>query len=85
MNKLEKENYARLAKIGCILCQNAWLWRNSSQMHHIRDLAVKRYAPAFHYAQSIMSEISGVHKLGRKGDFEKYWGFSEEDLLEKIK
>jgi hypothetical protein len=26
---------------------------------------------------------SAIHNLGHKG-FERYWGFSEEDLLEKV-
>jgi len=54
-------------------------------MHHIRRFGGKRnLAPviplcAFHHRLG----DSSVHQLGHKG-FTKYWGFSEEDLLEKL-
>ena len=85
MNKLEKENYARLAKIGCILCRTLGYGETPAQMHHIRRFGGKRdNAPVIPLCPEHHVGNSGVHKLGRKGDFEKYWGYSEEDLLEKL-
>jgi len=86
--KKEKEEYARLARYGCILCKQLEV-RNiddsPTEMHHIRRFGGKRnLAPviplcAFHHRLG----DSSVHQLGHKG-FTKYWGFSEEDLLEKL-
>ena len=86
--KAEKDEYARLARYGCILCKQQDV-RNLEdspvEMHHIRRFGGKRsLAPviplcAFHHRLG----NSSVHQLGHKG-FEKYWGFSEMDLLDKL-
>jgi len=86
--KAEKEQYAKLARLGCILC-NQLAVRNvkdsPTEMHHIRRFGGKREnAPviplcSFHHRLG----DSSVHQLGHKG-FTKYWGFSEEDLLERV-
>ena len=87
MTKAEKEQYAKLARLGCILCKQIQV-RNvedsPTEMHHIRRFGGKRIlAPviplcAYHHRLG----DSAVHQLGHKG-FEKYWGFSEMDLLDK--
>ena len=87
MTKAEKEQYAKLARLGCILCKQIEV-RNvedsPTEMHHIRRFGGKRsLAPviplcAYHHRLG----DSAVHQLGHKG-FEKYWGFSEMDLLDK--
>jgi len=87
MTKTEKKQYAKLARLGCILCKQLEV-RNiadsPTEMHHIRRFGGKRsLAPviplcAYHHRLG----DSAVHQLGHKG-FEKYWGFSEMDLLEK--
>lgn len=87
MTKTEKEQYAKLARLGCILCKQLEV-RNiedsPTEMHHIRRFGGKRsLAPviplcAYHHRLG----DSAVHQLGHKG-FERYWGFSEIDLLEK--
>ena len=87
MTKAEKEQYAKLARLGCILCKQLEV-RNvedsPTEMHHIRRFGGKRsLAPviplcAYHHRLG----DSAVHQLGHKG-FERYWGFSEMDLLEK--
>jgi hypothetical protein len=87
MTKAEKEQYAKLARLGCILCKQLEI-RNiedsPTEMHHIRRFGGKRsLAPviplcAYHHRLG----DSAVHQLGHKG-FERYWGFSEMDLLEK--
>jgi hypothetical protein len=88
MTKSEREHYAKLARYGCILCKQQevrYLEDSPTEMHHIRRYGGKRTnAPviplcAYHHRLG----DSSIHALGHKG-FEKYWGFTEEDLLEKI-
>jgi len=86
--RVEKEQYAKLARLGCILC-NQLAVRNvedsPTEMHHIRRFGGKRENAsviplcAYHHRLGNTS----VHQLGHKG-FTKYWGFSEEDLLERL-
>jgi hypothetical protein len=86
--KAEKDLYAKLARLGCILCKQQEV-RNLEdspvEMHHIRRFGGKRSnAPviplcAYHHRLG----DSSVHALGHKG-FARYWGFSEEDLLEQL-
>ena len=86
--KAEKDIYARLARYGCILCKQQEvrnLEDSPTEMHHIRRFGGKREnAPviplcAYHHRLG----NSSVHLLGNKG-FEKYWGMSQYDLLEKV-
>ena len=86
--KAEKDNYARLARLGCILCKCNGIRETDdspTEMHHIRRFGGKRKnAPviplcAYHHRLG----DSSIHQLGHKG-FIKYWGFSEEDLLERV-
>jgi hypothetical protein len=88
MTKTEKEHYAKLARLGCILCRQIDV-RNiedsPTEIHHIRRYGGKRsLAPtiplcAWHHR---LDSRTSIHGLGHKG-FTKFWGFSEEDLLEK--
>jgi hypothetical protein len=88
MTKAEKEHYAKLARLGCILCRQIDV-RNiedsPTEIHHIRRYGGKRsLAPtiplcAWHHR---LDSHTSIHGLGHKG-FERFWGFSEEDLLEK--
>lgn len=88
MTKAEKEHYAKLARLGCILCRQIDV-RNiedsPTEIHHIRRYGGKRsLAPsiplcAWHHR---LDSHTSIHGLGHKG-FTKFWGFSEEDLLEK--
>ena len=87
MTKAEKEHYAKLARLGCILCKQLEV-RNiedsPTEIHHIRRFGGKRnLAPCIPLcAHHHRLGDSAVHQLGHKG-FTKYWGFSEEDLLER--
>lgn len=84
--KTEKLRFEKLARIGCILCKQHGIKTNDTptEIHHIRRFGGKREnAPtiglcAYHHRLG----DTAVHSLGHKG-FEKYWGFSEYDLLEK--
>jgi len=86
--KAEKDVYAKLARYGCVLCKQTGIREledSPTEMHHIRRYGGKRsFAPviplcAIHHRLG----DSSIHALGHKG-FEKYWGFSEEDLLERM-
>lgn len=89
MTKAEKQKYAELARLGCILCrQNAVKNIDDSpvEIHHIRRFGQTRKSAdaiplcMWHHRLGDNS----VHALGHKG-FTRFWGFSEEDLLEKTK
>ena len=83
--KAEKEHFGKLSRLGCILCIRLGYGEGTlSEIHHIRRFGGKRentevipLCPEHHRGNS------GVLGLGHKG-FAKYWGFSEEDLLEKV-
>jgi len=88
MTKAEKEHYAKLARLGCILCRQIDVQNiedSPTEIHHIRRYGGKRsLAPtiplcAWHHR---LDSRTSIHGLGHKG-FERFWGFSEEDLLEK--
>ena len=88
MTKAEKERYAKLARLGCILCKCNGIRETGdspTEIHHIRRYGGKRsLAPciplcAYHHRFG----DSAIHQLGHKG-FTAYWGLSEEDLLEKV-
>jgi hypothetical protein len=86
--KAEQNVYLRLSRIGCILCKQIDI-RNLDdspvEMHHIRRFGGKRNLAPVIPLCAIHHRLgdSAIHNLGHKG-FEKYWGFSEEDLLEKV-
>lgn len=85
--KEEKEKYAKLARMGCVLCKTLGYDTQDTptELHHCRRYGQKRSNSeilplcAFHHRIGDTS----VHLLGHKG-FEKYWGFSEEDLLKRL-
>jgi hypothetical protein len=86
--KKEKDNYAKLARLGCILCKCNGIRETDdspTEMHHVRRFGGKRILAPVIPLCSIHHRLgdSSIHALGHKG-FEKYWGFSEEYLLEKV-
>jgi Recombination enhancement, RecA-dependent nuclease len=86
MTKSEKELYAKIARLGCILCRQHGINTTDTptEIHHVRRFGGKRnQAPvialcAYHHRLGDNS----YHSLGAKG-FTKYWGISPEDLIEK--
>ena len=87
MTKAEKLHYAKLARLGCILCRQLDVKNVSdspTEIHHIRRFGgVRSKAPAvplcaYHHRLGDNS----YHSLGAKG-FTKYWGISPEQLIEK--
>ena len=86
MNRSEKEKYAKLARLGCILCRQNSIADTDTEVeiHHIR-----RYGNPRKLCEAIPLCMwhhrlgdAAVHQLGKKA-FARYWGLSEEDLLEK--
>jgi hypothetical protein len=93
MTKSEREHYAKLARLGCILCQQIQsrgiddIADSPVEIHHVRRYGGKRsLAPAIPLCEwhHRLDPHTSVHGLGHKV-FTKYWGFSEEDLLENVK
>jgi len=89
MTKAEKLHYDKVARLGCILCRQLQVKEindSPTEIHHVRRYGGKRsQAPiiglcAYHHRLGDNS----YHALGAKG-FEKYWGISPEELVEKVK
>ena len=80
--KLEKEKYAKIAKLGCILCLHLGNRGTPCEIHHIRRFGGKRAnAPVIGLCIEHHRGNTGVHGLGAKG-FEKHYQIGQEDLLE---
>ena len=80
--KLEKERYAKIARLGCILCLHLGNRGTPCEIHHIRRFGGKRAnAPVIGLCIEHHRGNTGVHGLGAKG-FEKHYQIGQEDLLE---
>jgi hypothetical protein len=89
MTKTEKEHYAKLARLGCILCKQLGVREvedSPTEMHHVRRFGGKRsLAPVIPLcATHHRLGDSSVHQLGSKG-FSAYWGLTQEDLVDKVR
>ena len=86
--KAEKNVYLKLSRVGCILCRQLDI-RNLDdspvEMHHIRRYGQPRKTAEVIPLCAIHHRLgnTSVHSLGHFG-FSKYWGHSEEDLLERL-
>lgn len=85
----EKQQYAKLARLGCILCKQIGVRETADspvEMHHVRRFGGKRENAPVIPLCAIHHRLgdSSVHSLGAKG-FLKYWGFSQEDLIDKTR
>jgi hypothetical protein len=86
--KAEKDHYAKLARLGCILCKQQQV-RNLEdspvEMHHIRRFGMRRenakVIPLCAYHHRLGD--SAVHQLGSKG-FTRYWGVTQEELSDQV-
>lgn len=85
MTKSEKEHYARIARLGCILCIHMGYRGTACEIHHIRRFGGKRAnAPVIGLCPEHHRGNTGVHGLGAKG-FEKHHQIGQEELLEMTK
>lgn len=81
--KAEKEHFGRLARIGCVLCIRLGYGEGTpAEIHHIRRAGRRSDAPVIALCPTHHRGDKGIHGMGRKA-FERYYGFSEEDLLVK--
>jgi hypothetical protein len=83
MKKNEKENYRKIAELGCSLCRHQGNEGTPAELHHIRRTGKRSNAPViplclYHHRGSNTS----IHGMGRKR-FEKEYGITEEILLEQ--
>ena len=83
--KDEKKRLNKIAELGCILCSEVLGFTGTpSELHHVRRYGAKRTAsPILPLCPEHHRGNSGVHGLGIKG-FEKKWGISCEELLERV-
>ena len=83
--KDEKKRLNKIAELGCILCSEVLGFTGTpSELHHVRRYGAKRIAsPVLPLCPEHHRGNSGVHGLGIKG-FEKKWGISCEELLERV-
>lgn len=88
MTKDEKKYLARVAELGCIICDRLGYPGTPAEIHHIRTHtgAGKR---ASHYDTLPLCPEhhrgnTGVHGLGRKA-FERRYAITEIDLLDEVK
>ncbi len=85
MTKSQREHYAKLARLGCILCLQKGVKDTDTEVeiHHIRRFGGKRSnspaVPLCAYHHRLGD--SSYHSLGAKG-FTSYWGISPEQLIE---
>ena len=80
--KAEKEHYAKIAKLGCILCNYLQYGFTECEIHHCRRFGGKRAnAPVIGLCVEHHRGNTGVHGLGAKG-FEKHYQIGQEELLE---
>jgi hypothetical protein len=89
MTKAEIQHYAKLARLGCILCKQIGIREvedSPVEIHHVRRFGGKRsLAPAIPLcAEHHRLGNSAVHQLGAKG-FASYWGITQEDLVDKTR
>jgi len=81
--KAEKEHFDRLSRLGCILCIRLNYGEGTpAEIHHIRRAGRRSNAPVIALCPEHHRGNKGIHGMGRKA-FERYYGFSEEDLLVK--
>ena len=85
MTKDEKKRLNKIAELGCILCSEVLGFTGTpSELHHVRRYGAKRItSPILPLCPEHHRGNSGVHGLGIKG-FEKKWGISCEELLERV-
>jgi hypothetical protein len=80
--KAEKEHFRKVAELGCSLCRFLGNEGTIPELHHIRRAGIRSKSPViplcpFHHRGS-----GGIHGMGRKA-FEREYGITEEELLEK--
>lgn len=82
--KKQKDEYAQLARLGCVLCAHFGYDTPDVEMHHVRRFGGKRdNASVLPLCTEHHRGNTGVHGLGAKG-FERHHAVSFETLLESV-
>jgi hypothetical protein len=85
--KHEKNALNKIAELGCILCSEVLgiESRSPAELHHVRRFgAVRATSPILPLCpEHHRNGNDSLHRLGVKG-FEKKWGISCEELLERV-
>jgi hypothetical protein len=84
--KLEKEQYAKLARLGCVLCAHLGCDTDGQgvELHHIRRYGIPRkQAPLIPLCTEHHRGNTGIHGYGIKR-FEREYAISCEKLLQKV-
>ena len=83
MTKAQKAHYNQMARLGCSLCRFVLGYKDTpAELHHIRRAGIRNDAPVIPLCPEHHRGNTGIHGMGRKA-FERHYGLSEEDLLEK--
>ena len=83
-NKNEKNYMARVARLGCIVCETVLGYEGSpAVIHHIRRAGKRSTSPIIPLCVRHHTGEDGIHFLGRRA-FEAKFGTTEEALLEKV-
>ena len=83
--KNEKNYMARVARLGCIVCETVLRVENSpAVIHHIRRAGVRATSPIIPLCPEHHRGNNGIHGMGRKA-FERKWNTTEEALLQKVR
>jgi len=87
--KEEREYMRKVAALGCAVCRRLGFPGTPAEVHHPR-IGVGMAQRASHFDTIPLCPehhrgATGVHSLGKKGLFEKTYGFSEQDLIEDTK
>tara|TARA_R110000868_G_scaffold20802_1_gene87419 strand:+ start:453 stop:746 length:294 start_codon:yes stop_codon:yes gene_type:complete len=88
MTKAEKQHLARVAELGCIICDRLGYPGTPAEVHHIRT-GIGAGRRASHYDTLPLCPEhhrgnTGLHGLGRKA-FERRYSITELELLAEVK
>ena len=88
MTKDEKRHLSAVAELGCAVCRRMGYEGTPAEIHHKRAGTGAGRRSSHYDAIPLCPEhhrgATGVHGLGTKG-FMKYWGYTEDDLLEDVR
>jgi hypothetical protein len=82
MTKEQRKHYDNVARLGCSLCRYLGYGESPAHLHHIRRAGKRDNAPVIPLCPEHHTGNGGIHGMGRRA-FEKVYGVTEEELLEK--
>lgn len=79
-SKAEKQQYAKVANLGCALCRYLGYGESPPELHHIRRAGIRSQSPVIPLCTEHHRGNTGIHGMGRKA-FERKYQVTEEELL----